>query len=58
MKSEEKDFWYLGTGQASICVEEKNMLLELDESIGGNSTFGGSSKILVKGRGWTDDEED
>ncbi|KAG8382383.1 hypothetical protein BUALT_Bualt05G0071700 [Buddleja alternifolia] len=48
---EDKNQWYLNSGTSSHICGKRNLFMELDESIGGNITFGDSSQVHVKGKG-------
>ncbi|KAG8383461.1 hypothetical protein BUALT_Bualt04G0015600 [Buddleja alternifolia] len=42
---EDKNQWYLDSSTSSHICGKRNLFMELDESIGGNITFGDSSQI-------------
>ncbi|GKV02915.1 hypothetical protein SLEP1_g15292 [Rubroshorea leprosula] len=49
MKNEDKHSWYLDAEASNHMCGNKELFVELNEKVGGNITFGDSSKILVRG---------
>ncbi|KZV24117.1 hypothetical protein F511_41480 [Dorcoceras hygrometricum] len=51
IQEQDNDKWYLDSGASSHICGKKDLFVELDESIGGNITFGDLSQVQVQGRG-------